>query len=241
MVAPISIVVGIAAVAIWVLSNQKVDALSTSQVTSFYNIVGPALDIMSIFEDKPRQWAVDKALLQNVETILEIGSGTGRTADRVLSDYPNIDSYTSFEVTPRMAQLTQTRLVEAHPDRTVFVRQENALSMDWPKVDCILAFYVLDILGAEDIDMFLEKARQALNENGRVALVSITMPSSGLWSKVVMKTWQWISNKAPMILGGCRPIQLLACMREWKIVESTTMSVFGYTSEIVIAEPGTVE
>lgn len=236
MVGP-AVLVGIAAVAIWFLSTQHVEALSTSQVTSFYNLLGPGLDIMSILEDKPRQWALDKASLGTVKTILEIGSGTGRTADRVLSDYPNIDSYTSLEVTPRMAQLTQTRLSEAHPSTQIEVRQENALLAEWPKVDCILAFYVLDIMESEDIAMFLKKAQLALHEGGQVVLISITMPTSGWWSKVVMKTWQWIYDKAPLLLGGCRPIHILEYMGEWKTLEFTTMSVFGYTSEIVIVEP----
>lgn len=64
MLAP-AVIVGIAAIAIWFLLNQRVEALSTSQVTSLYNPMGPALDVMSIFEDKPRQ------------------SGTGRTNDRL--------------------------------------------------------------------------------------------------------------------------------------------------------------
>lgn len=232
-----AVIVGIAVVAIWFLSNQRVEALSTSQITSFYNLMGPALDIMSIVEDKPRQWALDKASLGSVKTILEIGSGTGRNADRVLTDYPNIDSYTSLEVTPRMAKLTQMRLSEVHPSTQIEVRQENALTAEWPKVDCILTFYVLDIMESEDIAIFLKKAQRALHEGGRVVLVNITMPSTGLWSKVLMKTWQWIYNKAPLLLGGCRPIHLLEYMQDWKTLEFTTMSVFGYTSEIVIVEP----
>ena len=91
-----------------------------------------------------------------------------------------------------------------------------------------------------DIQTFLKKARSCLHENGRLVLVSITKPTTtSMASRIVMATWQFIASRVPILLGGCRPIQLEEYMSkdEWNVLECTTKSVFGYTSEIVVATP----
>jgi ubiquinone/menaquinone biosynthesis C-methylase UbiE len=238
-----SVVVLVVAAAVAALFLPSSHALSIPQIQSFYNAVGPMLDIMSVLEDKPRSRAVQHAQLSTTCTsVLEIGSGTGRTAEKVLQEYSNIKSYTCVEVSSRMAELTRKRLETYTDNCEIHVLQQNALATPWPSVDCILAFYVLDIMNESDIHVFLSKARESLqNSSGKVVLVSITMPppSTGIWGRVVMGTWQWTASRVPLLVGGCRPIELMNYLKkdEWKVQEYETKSVFGYTSEIAIASP----
>ena len=65
-------------------------------------------------------------------------------------------------------------------------------------VDCILALDVFNSIESEDMSVFL--SQQSLHEGGRVVLVSIIVPLSGSWSKVVTTKWQCIYDKA-LIIG----------------------------------------
>jgi len=147
-----------------------------------------------------------------------------------------------MELSPRMADLTRERF-QGTNNGDIAVLQENALSTTWPvNVDCIFAFYVLDIMSNDDIALLLRKARESLSPstNAKVVLVSITMPSTGtMWRRFVMSTWQAIVSRFPILLGGCRPIHLPQYLskEDWKVEECETISVLGYASEIVIATP----
>ena len=235
------VVMGVAVAVAAFLLLPSSQALTIAQVQSFYNAVGPALDLMGVVEDEPRKRATDRAHLSSCSSVLEIGSGTGRTAHGMLQEYPNIKSYTCVEVSSRMADLTKGRLETYQDSREINIVEGNALETTWPFVDCILAFYVLDIMSETDIRVFLKKAWESLEKtNGELVLVSIALSSSGMpWSQVVMGTWQWIASRFPILLGGCRPVGLekYVSKDQWKVQECETMSVYGYTSEIIIVSP----
>ena len=101
---------------------------------------------MAVVEDEPRNYAIHHAQggLQQCTSILEVGCGTGRTAESILLSFPHIQEYTCIEVSSKMAELTKRRLLDNND--IVSVVNDNALSTPWPSVDCILAFYVLEIM-----------------------------------------------------------------------------------------------
>ena len=219
------------------------NALSPTSLQRFYGLVGPVLDLMSIVEDKPRNRALELADLssQDCQSVLEVGPGTGRTAKQILSAHPNIQRYTAMELTPRMADLAVDKVGRKDG---VTVLPGDCLEQDWGsnQYDRIVAFYVLDIFDRAQIESFLQKSQQALSsENGKLVLVSITNPeeSASFLAKLVMGSWKAISNAVPVLLGGCRPIQLASHLSKdsWNVEYCEKMSVLGYTSEIVIASP----
>jgi hypothetical protein len=63
-----------------------------------------------------------------------------------------------------MAQLNRARLIEGALIHDILVRNENVLVSERPEVDCILAFYVLKLLGRDDTALFLNKAQPAIEQ-----------------------------------------------------------------------------
>ena len=51
--------------------------------------------------------------------------------------------------------------------------------------------------------------------------------------------WQRIHRLRPTLVGGCRPLEMLALLSEaeWQIHHAAVVAPFGLASEIVIAEP----
>jgi hypothetical protein len=50
--------------------------------------------------------------------------------------------------------------------------------------------------------------------------------------------WSRVHALRPALLGGCRPLELLAWMQpaQWRVHHHEKVSAFGVTSEVVVAE-----
>ena len=144
-----------------------------------------------------------------------------------------------IELSHQMFQLAQSRLEIAKGEGYALVEQADALHVNWPSdVDVILAFYVLDIFSVSQIENFLKKAKSVLQPNrGRLVVSSITMPRNDhdSLSQAVLGMWPVLYSVAPILMGGCRPIQLTKYLSDWKLEFYDVLSVFGYTSEVAVA------
>jgi hypothetical protein len=46
------------------------------------------------------------------------------------------------------------------------------------------------------------------DDDGRLVLVSTTKPTTSIASRIVIGLWEWTVHRFPILLGGCRPVQL---------------------------------
>jgi len=218
--------------------------ISKQTAQKFYDVVGSALDLLAIFEDAPRQRAVNKLNLRDCN-VIEFGLGTGRVAEDLI--VKNCLSYTGLDISTRMTQLAQERLAK-YPSASVICTDATEFKRSKSKFDIVCSFYLIDLLSLEDSRKLLDVAYDCLVDNGIICLVSITSKpphvGNAVLSSLFMGAWTITNRILPAALGGCRPISLSDIVLShdrstspaWNILHNEIVSVAGYTSEIMIAE-----
>ena len=132
--------------------------------------------------------------------------------------------------------------VANHGDRSVVNNPERLQYAPFPArtepADRVISVYVFDLLTQHETTQLLDAARAVLRPEGLVGLVSLTHGTRGL-PRLVSNTWTRVWKRAPMLVGGCRPIALTDRLEaaEFRIVDHRVVTSWGITSEVATARP----
>lgn len=212
--------------------------LSVEQARQFYDWFGAWQDWQSFYEDPVVSAMVEEGEFQNAKSVLEFGCGTGRFAERLLSEVlPQTCRYVGVDVSTTMVRLAQQRLQPWAPRAEV--RQSDGSCSFVEKnfsVDRVVSTYVLDLMAPEQIRLFLKETHRVLTADGLLCLVSL---AEGVGPAGTLVSWMWrkIHALSPYLVGGCRPLDLTAFVKhaDWQIRYSRLIRSFGLTSQVMIA------
>ena len=214
--------------------------LSERVARRFYDRVAGLEDTQAFYEDPALDKLIAIAGFETSSSVFEFGCGTGRLAQRLLSGPLGPSSrYVACDISPRMANLARTRLAHFGARvRVVVATGDPPADMGQERYDRIVTSYVLDLLPPAKITDFLASASESLAEDGLLCIASIA-PGSGWPSRPIMRTWATLGAIAPILTGGCRPIEpdKLVGDAGWRIKESYLISAWGVTSRVVTASP----
>ncbi len=212
--------------------------LSHGAAEHFYDRLGSRLDTQAFYESPALHELAEYLELGACRSVVEFGCGTGRFAAELLESYLPPDArYLGVDISGTMVAITRKRLA-AYEQRTE-VRQSNGtarIDSQAGDFDGFICSYVLDLLSEEDIRAVLSEAHRILKPGGLLGLVSFTNgPTTFSW--IISTTWKGLHRLSPIIVGGCRPIELgpFLSIAEWKIEHRNVVTPFGIPSEIVVA------
>lgn len=213
--------------------------LKASEIEAFYDRFGKWLDTQAFYENPALDDLVAHADFSEAEGIFEFGCGTGRFADRLLSeDLPANASYTGCDVSRTMVALAGDKLAK-FGERARVIHSDGRVRFPLPdhSVDRVVSTYVLDLLSEDDIESFFLEAHRVLNVGGKVCLVSLTNGTT-LVSHMVTAIWTSVSRLNASLVGGCRPVSLEQHVDRnvWKLLYGNVVISFGVPSEVVVAE-----
>jgi ubiquinone/menaquinone biosynthesis C-methylase UbiE len=213
--------------------------LTHEQAKEFYDHFGSKQDLQRIYEDPAMRKLEDYADLEHAVSVVELGCGTGRLAQRLLERrLSGAATYLGLDVSSTMVELARRKLAP-------WVERAHVQETDGtPKVpladgecDRFLSVYVLDLMSPEDARAVIAEARRVLDPHGRLCLASLTFGEHG-FSRAVSRVWTAVQNARPALVGGCRPIALTDYMDDrWHVVHHEVVSTLGVSTEILIAEP----
>lgn len=213
--------------------------LDTQKAKEFYDDFGEKQDKQSFYEDTALTTLLDGSHMENANRIFEYGCGTGRFAAQILSEnYAAGAYYLGIDISDKMVLLAKNKLESFGTRAEVKIsRGETRFENDDSTVDRFVSTYVLDLLDEETIRHILTEAQRILEPNGLLCLAGVTR-GVGLFSKVVMKTWETIFRMNASFVGGCRPIELLDYLHggTWEILLHETVVSFGIASEVLVAK-----
>lgn len=215
--------------------------LTREQARAFYDRFGARQDRQGFYEDKPLADLAEHGRFEQAEAVVEFGCGTGKFAAKLLEHrLPTDCTYRGFDLSPTMVGLASARL-SRWADRAEARLTEGAPVLDLPSGSCdrFVSNYVLDLLGAEDIEALIAEAERLLRPGGLLCLVSLTH-GRGVISRSVSWLWERVHRRWPARVGGCRPIALRDFVgpERWRIVHRAEFAPWGIASEILIAAPG---
>lgn len=205
----------------------------------YYNSFGAKQDLQGFYENA----ALD-ALIQNSEfscagKVLEIGSGTGKFAQRLLSGHlPDKARYVGIDISETMVALAKSRLKPwAHRAKVLLCDGDLDSSAVGNSFDRVVTTYVFDLLTEEDISNALTAAHGALRTGGLLCTAGLTQGTSVV-SRATSSVWSWIYSMKPSLVGGCRPMTLSTFITEprWRIVHREVVVSMTVPSEVILAE-----
>lgn len=214
--------------------------LSHAEAKAFYDRVGALQDSQSFYEDRAVQNLIRHSDLPHAASVLEFGCGTGRLALRLLSQELSPEArYLGLDVSETMVSLAASRLRQ-YDDRAEVRLCSGDMELPVPdaSVHRVLSTYVTDLLSEADIRRLLKEAKRALTPDGYLCLVGITHGERFV-GRIVSRTWSAIHRLRPSLVGGCRPMSLVAHVNapDWAIVHRAIVQSWGISSEVLLAMP----
>jgi len=205
-----------------------------------YDRIGHHQDSQRFYEDPAVDCLVDLAGLAEATTVFELGSGTGRLARRLLSDYlPPTARYTAVDVSPTMVRLTLAQL-RPWVERTesILLDGNDPLPAGDESQDRVIATYVFDLLDSTQTTNMLDAARRVLRPDGLLCIVGLTAGTTSL-ARLIDRAWMAVWRRTPAMVGGCRPITMTPTLveRDWQIEHREIVTAWGRSSEIIVAGP----
>jgi ubiquinone/menaquinone biosynthesis C-methylase UbiE len=212
--------------------------LTHSQARDFYDGFGKRQDAQ-FYEEVAITRLLERASFEQAESIFEFGCGTGRFAAELLEDVASDSvTYKGIDISSTMVALAQMRLTKYGARVQVDISDgKPVIREESDAFDRFISNYVLDLLDQDDIETVLNEAHRVLKPGGLICLISLTHGIS-IVGRLVESIWASLYRMKPSLVGGCRPIRLgeFVGSPKWRVEYVQSVSSFGITSEILIAE-----
>lgn len=212
--------------------------LTRQQARRFYDWLGRKLDSQSFYEQSGLDELCAHAGFAEAQAVFEFGCGTGRLAEDLFQQYLGPQAhYRAVDISPRMVEIAHERLRPWRDRTTIEVSDGTTqLSLSDSTYDRFVATYVIDLLSDSDARQLLREAHRMLIPNGLLCLVSITSGTT-LLSRLLMGAWQWLGNIHPLLVGGCRPVSLVALLTadQWQVQHHHVLIRWGVAIEVLLA------
>ncbi len=181
---------------------------------------------------------IEHGHFEQAHRVFEFGCGTGRLAEQLLSRYLSSEcDYIAVDISPKMVDITQQRL-QSWQNRAQVNISDGSVDLDFPEAsfDRFISTYVIDLLSETEAHKLVSETHRILKPDGLLGLVSITHGKT-LVSKIVMESWRRLGNLSPILVGGCRPIDLMNYLHsdQWAIEYQHITTRFAVAMQVIVA------
>ena len=210
--------------------------LERDEIVSLYNRFGAKQDTQGWYEDEPLAEMKRQMDFGSADSILELGAGTGRLAHEVVTELaPPGTRYLGLDLSPVMVNLSGNRLRSCSNAFAVVGDVRAPLPLRDQSVSHVFAAYVLDIFSEDEIRSVYAEVQRVLRPGGLFGAVSLTGGHTPL-SRLTASLWSAVHRVRPQAVGGCRPLELLACVPDgFEIAHACKKVAGGIPSEVIVS------
>jgi ubiquinone/menaquinone biosynthesis C-methylase UbiE len=209
---------------------------SKEEARFYYNSLSRSYDWLGgVFERIPAGKALAYLNIQNGESALEIGFGTGYCLQRIAVSVGNSGKACGIDISEAMVRKALKRLHKASlADRVELIPGDAArLPFDAETFDVVFISFTLELFDSPDIAVVLDGVRRVLKPGGRLGIVSL---SKSIPNSVPVRIYEWIHQTWPKYVD-CRPIYLAESVQKsgFRITTGQCSRLVIFPIETVIA------
>ena len=217
----------------------RTEGLGARQAARVYDRIGRLQDTQRVFEAPALARLTADGRLSEAHRVVEVGCGTGRFARDLLTNVCGPECrYVGLDVSPRMCRIATARL-SRWSDRARVTRVDGTLPLPLPAAwaDRVVAAFVVDLLPTEYARQLLADTHRVLAPGGLLCLASLVQGTTRA-SRAFSSTWSIVAQRAPALLGGCRPVVLAELLdpEYWVVHTDTTVTARGVPAGVLVAE-----
>ena len=191
------------------------------------------------FEKKLRERGLELLDVQEGETVLEIGFGTGYSLLEIGNSVGETGKAYGIDVTPEMVELAKERLDKEGLAEGVELYEGDAREMPYEnnRFDAVYMAATLELFDTPDIPGVLTEIKRVLKPTGRLGVIS--MPKEGHEDSRILRFYEWMHRTFPKY-ASCRPIYVEDSIRGagFEIIKTDEMLIAKlFPMKIVVAKP----
>jgi len=198
------------------------------RISRFYHYLAGA------FERKYVEMALERLSVQEGETVLEIGFGSGHCLKQIAQSVGIKGKVCGIDISSGMLEVAKRRLERAQlADRVeLYCRDAANLPYDDSTFDSVFMSFTLELFDTPEIPQVLEEAKRVLKPTGRLAVVGMSKENGG---SILLRLYEWAHKKWPKYID-CRPIYVERSLTDagYKIQSKQKVRLIGLPGEIVL-------
>ncbi len=206
-----------------------------AQVKASYNKLSRMYDyIAGIFEKQSTHSALKQLHIQNGETVLEIGCGTGQSLRYIVGTVGEHGNVYGIDISSGMLAVSRQRLAHAGFLKRVNLSCGDAVTLPYraQSFDVVFMSFVLELFDTPEISQVLGEIRRVLKHHGKLGVLSLSKEGG---NSMLLRLYEWLHQKLPQYLD-CRPIYVEHVLRDagFEIISQEHVELWGLEGEIVI-------
>lgn len=215
------------------------DTSSEEEIKKAYGKMSWCYPIVErIFEKGIRGKCLELLKLQEGESVLEIGFGTGYALIEFAKSVGERGEVYGIDLTPEMLKLAEKRIEKERLEERIKLYEGNAKSLPYENnmFDVVYTSFTLELLSTQDISRVLKEIKRVLKPNGRLGVISVA--KEGYEDSRILKLYEWIHQKIPDY-SSC-PIYIEDNLKDagYKIINTyETKMAYLFPVSTVIAKP----
>jgi len=170
------------------------------------------------------------------ETILEIGSGTGKALVELCHQVGESSGQVhALDLSRGMLQKSQERMVSAGMQQRVNLLEGDGVNLPYKSgsYSAVFICFTLELFDTPEIPLVLEECRRVLAKDGRLGVVAILKTEQ---PGTIVRLYEWFHDRLPTYVD-CRPIDGYRMIQAagFRLEKRQMKSMWGLPVELVIA------
>jgi ubiquinone/menaquinone biosynthesis C-methylase UbiE len=172
------------------------------------------------------------------ETVLEIGSGTGKALFKLCQQAGDMGSVNGLDFSPGMLQVAHNRLAKVGLEGRahLLVGDGAALPYSDQSFDALFMSFTLELFDTPEIPIVLVECHRVLRPGGQLGVVAMQKSEHPGWME---RLYEWIHEILPAYVD-CRPIDAQGMIQAvgFRLEYRQVKCMWGLPVELVLARKG---